>query len=79
MLPKTSSSNNVLCLSSGKHVFTAIENVHRENLLQLCSTHSILWVDLRFPGTPLLAYAHEREYDQYLSTTTVNYPGQNCK
>ena len=79
ILPKTSSSNNVLCLGAGKQVFTAIEDVQQENLLRLCSTNDILWVDLRSPGKPLLAYAHEREYDQYLMTTTVSFPGQGCK
>jgi hypothetical protein len=76
MLSKTSFGNNILHLSTGKQVFTAIEDVQQENLLRLCSTDDILWMDLRCPGKPLLAYAHGREYDQYLMTTTVNYPGQ---
>jgi hypothetical protein len=79
MFSKTSSSTNILSLGAGKQVFTGIEDVQQENLLRFCSTSDILWLDLRFPGKPLLAYAHEREYDQYLTTTTVNYPGQGRK
>ena len=79
MLPKTSFINNVLSLSAGKHVFTAIEDVQQENLLRLCSTSDIVWLDLRFPGKPLLSYTHGREYDQYLTTTSVNYQGLGRK
>lgn len=79
MLSKTSLANNVLSLSAGKHVFTAIEDVQQENLLRLCSTSDIVWLDLRFPGKPLLSYAHGREYDQYLTTTTVNFQEQGRK
>ncbi len=61
----------------GKHVLTAIEDVKQENLVPMCSTKDILWLDLRNPGKLVLAYAHDREFDQSLSTTTVAYLGQN--
>lgn len=65
-------SKTLFTLPSGKHFFTSIEDIHRENTLQLCSTNNIIWLDVRFPGKPLLAYAHGREFDGNLGTKQVN-------
>src|SRR5438309_9423869 len=74
---KTKSTTNIFRLVDEKHLLTSIEDVFRANYLQLCSTKDILWLDIRYPGKPLLAYAHGREFDQYLSTTTATFPGQS--
>lgn len=76
---KSRSTQKLFSMGHGKHVFTAIEDVKKENLVPLCSTKDILWLDLRNPGKLVLAYAHDREFDQSLSTTTVAYPGQRRK
>jgi hypothetical protein len=79
MLLKSRSTQKIFSMTRGKHVLTAIEDVKQENLVSMCSTKDILWLDLRNPGKLVLAYAHDREFDQSLSTTTVAYPGQNRK
>lgn len=59
-------------LPGGKHSFTSIEDCHTDNTLLLCSTNQVVWMDMRFPRTPLLAYAHGREYSRYLSAKSIN-------
>ncbi|KJA27112.1 hypothetical protein HYPSUDRAFT_987630 [Hypholoma sublateritium FD-334 SS-4] len=73
---RTNSSFNIFSLSKGKHVFTSVEDCHANNVLSLCSTDQVIWLDVRFPRSPLFAYAHGREYDQYLSTRTIH--GSPC-
>ncbi|KAF4615131.1 hypothetical protein D9613_003155 [Agrocybe pediades] len=58
-------------LPSGKQCFTSIEDYQNDYILRMSSTKQIIWMDVRFPKQPLLAYAHERDYDRYLSISTI--------
>ncbi|KAF9454575.1 hypothetical protein P691DRAFT_655672 [Macrolepiota fuliginosa MF-IS2] len=55
-----------------KEFLTAIEDYAQDNLLRLCSTSQITWLDLRFPGKPLLGYKHHRQFDRTLRTNTLD-------
>src|ERR1700733_1477550 len=37
-----------------------------DNILRLCSTRDIVWMDKRYPNRPLLGYKHGRKYDRSL-------------
>ncbi|KAF9535256.1 hypothetical protein CPB83DRAFT_887987 [Crepidotus variabilis] len=68
---RSRSAVEIFTLGEGKHIFTSIEDVQQDHIVQACSTDRLWWFDPRYPGKPMLAYAHGREFDQYLSNTTV--------
>ncbi|KAF8965245.1 hypothetical protein BDZ97DRAFT_1659285 [Flammula alnicola] len=74
---RTNFAVDLFSLSMGKHVLTYVEDSQKDNILRLCSTNQIIWMDTRFPGRPLLAYAHERQYDRYLATRYLDQWSDN--
>lgn len=66
------SVNELHSISSGRHVFTSVEDCHQGHIVRLCSTDRVIWMDTRFPRKPFLAYGHGRQYDRYLSTRTFD-------
>lgn len=56
-------------------MITSIEHIHGERLLRMSTTKSVLFLDDRFPGQPVLAYHHNRVFDRTLRTTTVPWFG----
>ncbi|KDR81694.1 hypothetical protein GALMADRAFT_221560 [Galerina marginata CBS 339.88] len=68
---RSSSAQDLLSVSSRKHLLTSIQDCGNDNILRLSSTKQIIWIDPRFPNTPLLAYSHGRENDRYLSACAV--------
>ncbi|KAF5330881.1 hypothetical protein D9619_005450 [Psilocybe cf. subviscida] len=63
---RTKSSNDFFSLPIGRNVFTSADNVH-DNIFCLCATENVIWMDIRYPRKPLVSYAHNRQYDRYLS------------
>ena len=76
---QTNNAVNFFSLPMGKHVLTSMENCRSDYLLPLCSTKEIIWMDTRFPRNPLLAYAHGRQFDRYLSSHTFNHSSEGRK
>ena len=75
ILLKTS-DNNLDLFSLQRHgdVITSVEGQQTDNLVRLCSTTEVLWIDGRFTRSPLLAYKHGRSFDRTLETRTVLLP-----
>ena len=42
-----------------------------DNIVQLCSTREIIWMDQRYPKKPLLGFQHGRRYDRSLEMRSV--------
>ncbi|KAF7967207.1 hypothetical protein HWV62_35125 [Athelia sp. TMB] len=55
-------------------LITAVQGPQSNNLMQLCTTSEIIWMDIRFSGMPLLGYKHGRSYDRTLATYTHGMP-----
>ncbi|PPQ93290.1 hypothetical protein CVT25_015288 [Psilocybe cyanescens] len=68
---RTNTAQPFFSVTNEKHVFTSIEDCGSQNMLPLCSTNQIIWMDTRYARKPLLAYSHGRQYDRYLSTHTT--------
>jgi len=51
-------------------VLTSIDH-GGDNILRLCSTRDIIWMDKRYPNKPLLGHEHGRQYDRSLEAHTV--------
>ncbi|TFK30016.1 hypothetical protein FA15DRAFT_663336 [Coprinopsis marcescibilis] len=50
---------------------TSVEDGRGDNIVRLCSTSSLLWLDQRQMRRPLLSLKHYREFDRYLQIKTV--------
>ncbi|RDB20957.1 hypothetical protein Hypma_011691 [Hypsizygus marmoreus] len=61
-------------LSKSRDVLTSVEDYTEDDIIRLCSTREILWIDRRFPGKPLLGYRHGRQYDRSLEARTIPLP-----
>jgi len=64
----------VFLFSATGDVITSVEGQQTDNLVRLCSTTEVLWIDGRFTRSPLLAYKHGRSFDRTLETRTVLLP-----
>jgi hypothetical protein len=51
-------------------VLTSIDH-GGDNIVRLCSTRDIVWMDKRYPNKPLLGYQHGRQYDRSLEARTI--------
>jgi hypothetical protein len=65
------SSFDLFTIPRQQDVFTSIEH-GGDNIVRLCSTRDILWMDKRYPNKPLLGYQHNRQYDRSLEVRTMN-------
>ncbi|KAF5380885.1 hypothetical protein D9615_004029 [Tricholomella constricta] len=70
-LRTTNTSQGLFSLPGQRDVLTSIEDQKGDNIIKLCSTREILWIDTRFPGKPLLGYRHGRAYDRHLEARTI--------
>jgi len=66
---------DIFAVKSNEHVLTSVEDEQQDNIIRLCSTQELLWIDRRFPGKPLLAYSHGREFDRSLDAQTIPASG----
>ncbi|KAF5315685.1 hypothetical protein D9611_004780 [Ephemerocybe angulata] len=58
-------------LNKANDFLTSLESCGSDGIVRLCSTNEILWLDRRNLRSPLLSVRHYRQFDRYLSTTTV--------
>ncbi|KAG6898347.1 hypothetical protein C0992_009022 [Termitomyces sp. T32_za158] len=63
-------SIDLFSLTAGTSVVTSIEDQGDDNILKLCTTNELVWIDARFTRKPLLAYKHGRQYDRSLEART---------
>uniref|UniRef100_A0A8H7Y4I7 Uncharacterized protein n=1 Tax=Psilocybe cubensis TaxID=181762 RepID=A0A8H7Y4I7_PSICU len=68
---RTNTVQSFLSIANQNHILTSIESCRHSNILPLCSTDQVIWMDTRFTGKPLLAYSHGRQRDRYISTQTL--------
>ncbi|ETW86044.1 hypothetical protein HETIRDRAFT_310014 [Heterobasidion irregulare TC 32-1] len=54
-----------------KDLITSIERVQRDGLMRICTTREILCLDERYPGKPVLAFKHSRQFDRTLQARTL--------
>ncbi|TFY66141.1 hypothetical protein EVG20_g4946 [Dentipellis fragilis] len=58
-------------VSSSKDFITSIEYTKADGLLCITTTSEVLWINPRFPGKPLIACKHNRDFDRTLRTHTL--------
>lgn len=69
---RSKSINKFFSIAGSHELFTSIEDISDDNILRLCSTKDISWIDQRYPSKPLLSYRHDREFDRCLETWTIS-------
>ena len=73
--PQSRDILDLFVVKADEHVLTSVEDERQDNIVRLCSTQELLWIDRRFPGKPLLAYSHGREFDRSLDAQTIPTTG----
>ncbi|EFI28365.1 hypothetical protein CC1G_13899 [Coprinopsis cinerea okayama7 len=58
-------------IPSPRDFLTSVEDCSAENIVRLCSTNRLVWLDRRYMNAPLLSVLHYREHDRYLRTETL--------
>lgn len=52
-------------------VLTSVEDYQVDQMLRLCSTTQVIWIDRRNTAKPLLAFKHGREFDRSLEAKSI--------
>ncbi|KAL1683608.1 hypothetical protein EV122DRAFT_286336 [Schizophyllum commune] len=65
----------IFSLAKPPERITTIEDDPDENVIRLCTTTQLLWLDSRFSTRPLLSYVHGRQYDPSLQLHTARLRG----
>ncbi|KAI4525805.1 hypothetical protein K525DRAFT_289564 [Schizophyllum commune Loenen D] len=65
----------IFSLAKPPERITDIEDDPNENVIRLCTTSQLLWLDSRFSTRPLLSYVHGRQYDPSLQLHTARIHG----
>lgn len=63
-------SLDLFTISRQQDVLTSIDH-GGDNIIRLCSTREIIWMDKRYPNKPLLGHQHGRQYDRSLEARTI--------
>ncbi|KAF8636607.1 hypothetical protein AX17_003417 [Amanita inopinata Kibby_2008] len=61
----------LLSLTDWNSVFTSVEDESSDEIIRLCTTDRVLWIDKRYPNKPLLGFKHGRNFDRTLQTQTM--------
>lgn len=64
--------NKFFSIAGTHELFTSIEDISGDNIVRLCSTKDVSWIDQRYPSKPLLSYRHGREFDRCFETWTIS-------
>ncbi|KAJ3540967.1 hypothetical protein NMY22_g4089 [Coprinellus aureogranulatus] len=62
---------NYFELKTSSDFLTSVEDCDTRGIIRLCSTNEVFWLDRRNMRSPLLSVRHYRQFDRYLSTTTL--------
>ncbi|KAJ7283465.1 hypothetical protein C8J57DRAFT_1292640 [Mycena rebaudengoi] len=68
-------ANNVslgLHSALGTEVLTSVEDYQVDQMIRLCSTDQVIWIDRRNTARPLLAFKHGRAFDRSLEAKTIS-------
>ncbi|KAH6918486.1 hypothetical protein BKA70DRAFT_18342 [Coprinopsis sp. MPI-PUGE-AT-0042] len=68
---RTRAMNSHWTLPEPKDYITSIEGCKADNIVRLCTTSNIVWLDQRNMRRPLVSLKHGREFDRYLQTQTL--------
>ncbi|KAK7061434.1 60S ribosomal protein [Favolaschia claudopus] len=74
---RTQNSSSDVYSAIGNEVLTSIEDYPADQMLRLCSTEQLIWIDRRFTGRPLLSFKHGRSFDRSLEAKTLNFVNQH--
>lgn len=67
---QSKSAFDLFTIPRQQDVLTSIDH-GGDNIVRLCSTRDIFWMDKRYPNKPLLGYQHGRQYDRSLELRTL--------
>lgn len=72
---RSRASLDLFTISRQQDVLTSIDH-GGDNIIRLCSTREIIWMDKRYPNKPLLGHQHGRQYDRSLEARTIQLQPQ---
>jgi hypothetical protein len=52
-------------------ILTFVEDYRADQMLRLCTTNQVIWIDRRNTVKPLLAFKHGRSFDRSLEAKTI--------
>lgn len=67
------SSSKMFAVPRIGEVFTSVEGAFEDQLIRICSTSQILWIDRRYSTKPVVAVHHGRRFDRTLRTSTMTF------
>ncbi|KAJ7781591.1 hypothetical protein B0H16DRAFT_1498983 [Mycena metata] len=70
---RTQNSSLDLYNAVSNEVLTSVEDYQADQLLRLCSTNQVLWIDRRNTARPLLGFKHGRAFDRSLKAETIAF------
>jgi hypothetical protein len=77
---ETIKANEITTLykDTSRDILTSVEDLAEDNIIRLCSTAQVIWLDPRYLARPLLGYKHRRQYDRTLWTRTLFMDGSRA-
>ncbi|KAJ6510161.1 hypothetical protein C8R47DRAFT_784787 [Mycena vitilis] len=68
---RTQNSSLDLYSAGFNEFLTSVEDYQADQMLRLCSTSQVIWIDRRNAGKPLFAFKHGRSFDRSLEVKSI--------
>ncbi|KAJ7688411.1 hypothetical protein B0H17DRAFT_657363 [Mycena rosella] len=68
---RTEDSSLDLYTAISNEILTSVEDYQADQMIRLCSTSQVIWIDRRNTAKPLLAFKHGRSFDRSLEAHTI--------
>ncbi|KAJ7667681.1 hypothetical protein DFH06DRAFT_1183265 [Mycena polygramma] len=68
---RTENSSLDLHSAGFNELLTSVEDYQADQMLRLCSTSQVIWIDRRNAAKPLLAFKHGRSFDRSLEVKSI--------
>ncbi|KAJ6627504.1 hypothetical protein B0H10DRAFT_1994910 [Mycena sp. CBHHK59/15] len=69
---RTEHSSSDLYLAIPNEVLTSVEDYKPDQMIRVCTTNQVIWIDRRNTAKPLLAFTHGRAFDRSLEAKTIS-------
>ncbi|KAJ7499248.1 RNA polymerase I-specific transcription-initiation factor-domain-containing protein [Mycena latifolia] len=71
---RTEDSSLDLYTAISNEILTSVEDYQADQMIRLCTTNQVVWIDRRHTVKPLLAFKHGRAFDRSLEAKTIAMP-----
>ncbi|KAJ7638505.1 hypothetical protein FB45DRAFT_826943 [Roridomyces roridus] len=66
-------SSLALYTAISNDILTSVEDYRADEMIRVCTTSQVVWLDRRNAARPLLAFKHGRVFDRTLQTRTIRF------